>query len=273
MSDSNEDYQADLAIAPRSNNSLKKNSLKFLRRVCRSALLYLGKPDFLNKITNALADILITHINLLNGTKVDKLKIKETICCMLNKIWKDQRQTLTYWKNNKISIIKAVEWDSVFSFQGFSKQIQTYGDNIYLLSFPNDHGNKELFTLLFRRIMYIFHIMLINTFLSTEIAADLEFCKKMTNLKDFILMANEPWLYKHYNHSAGRFANACCGRCKVCCSTSVPSDFSELLLQARGRFEIINSFYRALRVNINKISEERLKIMMSFFSENTRTKS
>ena len=248
----------------------KKNSLKFSRRLCRSALLYLDKKPFISKVVKQLTSITMTQLLILKGIVLDEQKLSDTLRLMLISIWKSQRDTLTYWKNKKISLITVLEWESIFSFNGFCDRIQNQLPQLYRLLVFEDANLKEIFTFIFSKIIFTFHKMILNTLLFTEVSMDTDFSKKVTNRQDFMIMVSEPWLYRHYNHTRGKFAIECCGKCKICRSSFVPSDFLDGLSQARERFEVTSAFYRAMMLDVNVMTEEQLNILLTFWGQNSR---
>lgn len=247
----------------------KKDSLKFSRRLCRSVLRCLGQGPFYPKLIDILSSLTKIQLAFLGGLCLDEQKLSQTLRPVFILLWKGQRETLTYWKNKKISLITVAEWDSIFTFKGFCERIRDIMKDIQRVLLFTDEIDKQTFDVIFFRLVFTFHLMIIHTILFTELSQDFEFHTKVRNVKDFLLMATEPWLYKHYNHSSGMFALECCGKCKICRSSLVSRNFLVLLSEARKRFEIICAFYRALMLDINNISDEKMMILLNYWSQNS----
>lgn len=252
--------------------SFRKNSLKFCRRLSKSVLLALSNnesPIPANQVLQAVFKLVKTQIATQQLRVRDEDAFVQYHHKLLTKIWGRYKNIFSNYKNNKICLVTFDEWQTVFSAEGFNKELKSVTNGgkelSKLIDFSDKTNDKELFMAYYKSILFAAHRTLINIIIFEELVHDEEFMQKAPNAEDFGLMTNYSWMYRHYNHSKGKFAQECCKRCKICRSSSLPADFAEKLARARVSIQGVKSQCKLL-THINENLGEAEDQIMSMFS-------
>lgn len=248
--------------------STKKRSLKFCRRLCKSILALLDREKFTTKAFKCFESIATSFLGYLDANIIDPKKFGDLSRLLFSQLWKRKRQMVTSAHNKKICLVTQNEWDSFFEYNEFVQEIETISeglkDILELIDFKSGLS-KDAFVGLYQRLLFILHLAFVNSVIHCELTKDQKFLERVPNYENFAMMAVEPWLYKHYNHSQEQFALECCGRCKVCRSGSIPPDFEMKLNISRKRFAEIKGLFSGFRKQfLIEFSDEEVSSIFVF---------
>lgn len=256
--------------AEKTGLSFRKNSLKFCRRLCKSLLSLLLNSE--NKKTDPIfqvvTKILKTQIMTQRIDVVDKTNLVEYHKKLLGKIWSRYKNIFSNYKNSKICLVTFDEWKLVFSPEGFINEFDMHsnkGQEIAKFLDFRDDLDQQLFVEFYKKIILTTNKVLINFVIFGELVYDKELIDKVSNIEDFALMTNVGWMYKHYNHSKGKFALECCNKCKICRSSSLRPDYLEQLSLARENIADIKTYF-ALLPQLRENSDEYEEQIMLIFN-------
>ena len=231
--------------------SFRKNSLKFCRRLSKSMLGLMSSTENQQseRIFTIFGKMIETQVSTQRIAITDRTKFSAVHKKIMTRIWTAYKNIFSNYKNNKICLVTFEEWQLVFSEKGFSKEFQACSkggrDLASLISF-RDLLDQELFINFYQKMLFIVNKALINLATFQELMHDEDFLQRASNIDDFSLMANYSWIYRHYNHSKGKFAVECCARCKICRSSSLPGDYYEKLSAARDKITNVKFQYALL---------------------------
>ena len=250
----------------------KKNSLKFCRKLCKIMLKQLNNQDneFASKSFILLYSIINNLVTLFKGTVLDDERLRVIQRGILINIWKKHREQVCYMKNQKVCLVTPGEWESFFSADKFANHLRTHTNNfkdILFLINLNTIECEQAFILLYCKVFFTLNMLFIHTFLYLEIERDSKFKDKISNFDDFALMALQPWLCRYYNHTRGRFAKECCGKCKICRCYSIPANFLERLGWARLYHQQVKNQYSEIKTRkTNSLNKEEITLMFLFWT-------
>lgn len=254
----------------------RKACLKFCRRISKRVLEIIDDYEFSQIIFNFVDDVAKKYIHTMNIRGFDSKGLSMSSKAAFKKVWVSFKEQLASSKNKKICLVTHCEWSSVFSLEGFRKQVkeqtQDYKDILKHIQFQ-DQIDAEVVVDIYVRLQFVMNKIVVN---ATIIL--IEMClsgprsdSRAHYLNDCLLMMNFPYFYGHYNHTKGKFAIECCNRCKICRSTLLPRDFLERLEKARYKTKELKTLYTVLglkRVNLSSIhnlSYEKCLILHTFF--------
>ena len=253
--------------------SFRKNSLKFCRRLSKSMIILLHNTD--NELHNSVFRVFSQMVKtqacsqrvLIRSTSL----FGEMHRAILTKIWSRYRNVFSNYKNNKICLVTFNEWQQVFSIEGFCKEFNSTSTCVKLIKEAvdfKDQNDADAFTDFYRRLLFTLSKLLANMVFYREMMNDHEFTQRTSNAEDFALMINSPRIYKHYNHSKGKFALECCNRCKICRSGSLPSNFTEQLTEARKKMEFASKLelLGLLKVGSDKADDEIIALFSTLLT-------
>ena len=220
-----------------------------------------------NTVFKTFSNMLETQVCSQKVAIRDEAEFQKMHRVILAKIWGRYRNIFSNYKNNKICLVTFDEWQRVFSTAGFNKEFNSIPscekEIVAAIDIKSD-VDVTLFTDFYKRLLCTFNKFLINLVFYQEMVNDREFTDKTSNAEDFALMMNSPWIYRHYNHSKGKFAGECCNRCKICRSSGLPTNFSDQLAEARKKMEIKVKFEKL--IHLNEGSQEIEEQIISAFS-------
>ena len=276
----------DTAITQPSNSSLRdmeietsfktnskrnrKNCLKFCRRLTKYVLTFLKSDDFIQVLDFAFNTIesVLSVLGFIKYARTSLIQLQKEIHLNLWKTFKHD----TGSANPKICLVTPDEWESMFSYEGFSKQLRKFTGDFKSIEQCFEFYSQvelEIFIRFFVKIQFLVNMIVVNTVIMREMYPLYEFQKLQQVLDDCMIMANVSHLYIHYNHSKGKFALECCGKCKICCSTILPKNFLEQLKNARNYMKEIKEVFSVLKskpVEPENSGDERWIILYHFFS-------
>lgn len=259
--------ESDLALP------CKKNSLKFYRKLCKLMIKHLSNDeDFTNRAFILFFSFVNSFITFFKGRVLDDERIRKIQKTIMLQIWKRQREKVSYVNNHKVCLVTPEEWGSVFIQEEFNKQLRLSSNDfkdVLFLIYWNSIESEQAFTLLYSKIFFILNILLVSAVTYLEMVREPKFMQKMSNFDDFVLMMFQPWLYRFYNHTRGKFAIECCGKCKICKSYALPINFLERLNWSRYYFEQIKTYYESFKsCNLNNLTKDKLTLMFAYWTTN-----
>lgn len=251
--------------------SFRKNSLKFCRRLSKSMLLSLQNEENLlfASIFTIFSKIIDTQIATQKAVIIDINAAAELHRRFLMKIWLQFKNIFSNYKNNKICLVTFREWQLVFSKEGFQDQFDMSANAKREITSAIEFQNPldyQLFIGFYKNILFTLNKILLNVVIYEELLNDTDFLERNSNAGDFVMLANHPWLYRHYNHCKGKFALECCDRCKVCRATSLPVDYSEQLARIRENIATSKKKYTYLLQFKDNLEEFENQFIMIFSS-------
>lgn len=247
----------------------RKSCLRFCRKLMRFTQTFQKSEDFerILKFAFSIIEGLLLNLKFYKYNQHLLMQIQREIH---QNFWKALKQK-TGSANPKLCLITSDEWNTLFSYAGFSQQIHFFTESYTKFSSAVEFESSidlELFVSFFTKNQFIVHMIVINTLISQEMYPLYEYLKATDVLDNCMLMANFSNLYLYYNHSKGKFAQECCGKCKVCRSTMLPKDFKHQLEDARYQIKEIRSFFAALMYQPERrnLTTERCLISYNYFS-------
>lgn len=249
--------------------SIKKSSLKFCRKLCKTMLATLEREAFTKQVFHYFSSLILSYAAYM-GLRITCSEQVVVACRVIfHTHWKTSRRMVSSF-NKKICLVTQTEWDCFFDFQGFTAELDRNQDifkEILDIIHCKDPVNRECFLGLLKRSLFILNLVFVNTVLHCELAKDKKFLERVPNFDVFALMVVEPWLCKHFNHTKEKFARECCGKCKVCCSGLIPVNFLTKLKIARIRFSSVKEFYERFGDNgLGSLNEEDVRSIFSFWA-------
>jgi hypothetical protein len=259
----------------------KKDSLKFCRRISKVFLKDFSRSPLKTKLDNFFAQLVETVCEV-TGMGIYDLKL---LRCFHLKVfaqaWVNFKDSLSYYKNGKISLVTFNEWIALFSNEGFQKFLlssRLLDELPSVIDFNNksDSLSSQSFLHIYQKMLYLLFKTSIQSIIFMRMYDDdnnKNIVDVIPNFEHFVCMTLQPSLYKHYNHSKGRFALECCKRCKICMSPTLPVNYYEILIQARASFASATSFYKKQRGDkknqhdpFAEISEEDTRFLFTFWA-------
>ena len=246
----------------------KRDSIKFLRKIFKIGVQQLKLASFPTAHFEYFIDALILVIKgfdiKINDTNSFVNQNKE----IFRKIWSEFKGLLSFRKNPKLSLLTSEEWESFFTKKGFEQRLSQNTENFAQLmksvTLPTQE-DRWLFLSLYCKLAFILNTVLVQSIIYIELPNDGNFLGSIKPINELILLTQTPSLYKHFNHSKGKFANECCNRCKICCSATVPKNFKEILKSARENQKKIELHFKSLKTQESMIvSKEVIGHIFSF---------
>lgn len=255
-----------------SKESHSRDSLKFGRRVAKifTEHLCLAKHEsfatpFLKASSKVLNSILAAVYGPNDSCQISSDVLIRIQSLILQKVWEEFKALLSYHKNKKICIVKAEYWDVVFCRKTFGKNarkvfesLNHVGTSLKLIS--QDEGVLGCFSDILFSINKL--MVLLFTLKDSTVDGGL-YLRKLPILDNLILLVMDSKLFEYYNHRSGKFANECCGKCKVCRSRSVPEDLADMVEKAKRNTGIlIEAMANFCPYGLKLLSEEQIMYLL-----------
>jgi len=242
-SDSKINQESDF---PKQIESLKdnhsKDCLKFCRKVSTRALEDLTiRTDLVKEVTKFNSELLKHFLNSLGFKEIDGFEVLENLQveCLL-KLWSQFKDAMSYSKNKKICIVKFEHWGLIFDKKISIAQLkEIVAKKADSCEDPQLHPilKDETFSEILARMLFCSNNILTLTSILRDTSPKGEALRKMDTIGNFLLLALYPQYFSFYNHRSGKFALECCGKCKICHSKTIPSNFLKDLARARQEME------------------------------------
>lgn len=259
----------EITEAKKETKQSRKSCLRFCRKLIKFMGIFQKTSDF-DKILDYSFTTIQDTLRLLPIKIVNETYFKQLQKELHQAIWKSFKKS-TGSANPKICLITFTEWDSVFSYAGFCEKLRVLSGDYKLIEKCVEYQSKTEFQLLigfFIRIQYIAYMILINTVIMQEMLPFYRYQKSEWILDNCMLLANFSNLYVHYNHVMGKFATECCGKCKVCRSTTLPMDFGSRLENGRRYIREMKVLYAGFiyKKDNDVLNYEKCALLFNIFS-------
>eukprot|EP00331_Platyophrya_macrostoma_P012045 CAMPEP_0176416214 /NCGR_PEP_ID=MMETSP0127-20121128/6225_1 /TAXON_ID=938130 /ORGANISM="Platyophrya macrostoma, Strain WH" /LENGTH=229 /DNA_ID=CAMNT_0017796271 /DNA_START=122 /DNA_END=811 /DNA_ORIENTATION=- len=195
------------------------------------------------KVSSRVINSLLSTVYGSEGS--DKVRIEHLVkfqAIILQKVWENFKNCLSYHTNKKICLMKSDYWDVVFSQKTFRHHAKSHMAETALLINPSLAliTENEVMSTSFCDVLFSMNkLMTISYIMKDETLEGGLFFKELPILESLIVLIVEPALFDYYNQSSGKFANECCGKCKICCSKNIPESLNEQLEDARKKANVI----------------------------------
>ena len=198
----------------------------------------------------------------------DTKRLREVNQKVFEQSWLNFKDTLSYYKNGKISLVTFNEWLALFSVEGYHEFLSRLPDELQdVVSFDKrDQLSCETFLSIYSRLLFLLFKVSIQSIIYMGMYNDQSIMEEIPNLEHFTCMTLQPSLYKHYNHTKGKFALECCKRCKICMSSALPANYYEILTHSRARVSNAKIFYSSIQGTFRSISEYDIQAVFTFWA-------
>jgi hypothetical protein len=195
----------------------------------------------------------------------DTKKLREVNQKVFEQSWINFKDTLSYYKNGKISLVTINEWLTLF--EGYHEFFTRLPEELQVISFEKrDELSCQTFLRIYRSLLLTQYKVSIQSIIHLGMFNDQSIMEEIPNLEHFACMTLQPSLYRHYNHTKGKFALECCVRCKICMSSTLPADYYETLIQARAQLTRTRIFYASLQSSYSNISEYDIQALFTYWA-------
>lgn len=230
----------------KADDNYSKECLKFCRKI---ATLISEKLNLRSAITQKIfkfnSQLLSTYLHALGRQPVEASLLNELQTECLIQLWSKFKAVMSYSKNKKICIVKQEQWNLIFQKETFVESLKEICERISMSWIDPVAGDalKDLaFREIFSRMLFSTNKLLTLALILTDSSSKGKYLRDLGRIESFVLLIVFPEYFQYYNHRRGKFALECCGKCKVCCSKSIPADFLSLLDKARADKEQVASF-------------------------------
>ncbi len=265
ISRSNDSESKDLG-----KKSHSKDSLKFSRKIAKLLVENLASATEESVVSVFLraSSKIMNSIHTAFDEKAQVMPTEDLIqseVSILQQIWKEFRDCLSYKKNNKICLVKPEHWNRIFNRKTFADQaikacqLMKNDPSIKLLL------NNECLLKCFCDILFVVNLLMVFTLVIKDGSPKGgKFIKEIETADNLIVLMTNPDLFQYYNHRSGKFASECCGACKICRSKGIPVGFKSILENTRVKTSmLIDTISKVFPTNLQKIQEEQVIYLLS----------
>ena len=247
-------------------NNHSKDSLKFSRRISKIMVKHLKSLDTsICGFLGVSAKVVNTVVTALSLDEIDSKILIQDQAFILRLIWSKFKDRLSYKKNNKICVVKSEYWENVFSLKTFTVHAKEAITELKESHTKQVLVRNEFILNCFCEILFsLSRLMVLALVLKDNTEEGGRFLRDIETIDQLLVLVMNPGLYECYNHRSGKFALECCGKCKVCRSKAIPSNFEALLNEARAKLSIFVSAIKTARpVDISLIQEQDIFYLLS----------
>jgi hypothetical protein len=242
-----------------------KDCLKASRRLSKLMLYQIGaNGSFLSGFLGASAQVINSVLAVLALGEINSKSLIRDQATVLCAVWEKFKNCLSYHKNKKICIVKSEYWDNVFSFKVFSENAKQTIKSLKSSQLKRVMSQNELVFNSFCEVLFSINKLMTLTFILRDNSINGgQFLRQIETINKLLVLVVDARLFEFYNHRSGKFAQECCGKCKICCSKDIPYNFAALLQEAR---EKVNTVVRAIPVicstDLESIQEQELLCLL-----------
>lgn len=225
----------------KASKSHGKESLKFSRRLVKVLSKHLSnKSAFASSFLQCSAKVINSILAAFAVPQREISWLVEDQSTLLQFVWKELKDCLSYHKNKKICIVKPEYWNNVFCRKTFSSHIKAS------LQYIQDSGLRKLLAeeegifRCFCDILFSMNQLMTITYVLRDNTTDGgKFLRELGTIENLLLLVINSGLFEFYNHSSAKFAPECCGKCKICRSKIVPWNMSTILKDTREKLKVL----------------------------------
>jgi hypothetical protein len=230
----------------------KPNAVKFCERVANEILSILNESKFADTMAFSLYEIVKQIMTLANCQVTNYKFFNLYLTNIFLALWKEKLEMITNTANDEF------DWKTIFSIEALPELLEkitnNYDEVTSFMRFDTSAG-KEIFLSSYKKLLVACNVILVNEAVLKRMLCNPKIHEEISNVHDLALIANEYWLYSHYDHSSGKFAE-------------LTSDFAERLNAARIRFERLVQSYGQLGVfNTQELGTEQFTMLFTFWTQ------
>lgn len=267
-----EEHKTDELILPiddaeKSSRGLlhSRDSLKFGRKLIKLMKKHLkSSSSFVSKYLKVSGEIITSIIVMMGYPEPIIEDVVHLQRQMLQKSWEQFKNCLSYHRNKKICVVKSEYWNVMFcskTFVDLALQAPPSTKESYLVDFI---FKNEGLSRAFCQILFLINkLIVLSLVLKDDTDKGGRFLRSINTCENLIVLAVEPRLYESYNQRSGKFANECCGKCKVCKSKAIPSNIDGLLREARLNANfLVKSILEIIPKSLDTVQDDQLFSLM-----------
>mgnify|MGYP000930226470 FL=1 len=221
-----------------------RDCLKFCRKLSSLLQERLTLPTpLMSSILAFNSDLLVTLLSNLELPSLNSDDITTIQIWCLRTLWGKFRDILSYSKNKKICLVKQEHWNLLFdkktcieTLKDISKKFSDECKDFEGRAFEARKVIEDAsFCEILAQVLFCSNKLLVMMVILKDPSEKGVSLRELKTIDNFFLMIQKADYLSYYNHSSGKFALECCGKCKVCKAKSVPEDFGHGLIDARQK--------------------------------------
>mmetsp|Transcript_6597 Transcript_6597/g.7422 ORF Transcript_6597/g.7422 Transcript_6597/m.7422 type:complete len:304 (+) Transcript_6597:46-957(+) len=230
----------------------KPNAVKFCERVANEILSILNNSQFCDKMAFSLYEIVKQIMSLADCKVTNHQFFNLYLTNIFLAVWKEKLELITNEADEEF------DWKDIFSLESLPELLENITNNYdevsSFIKFETAAG-KEIFLSSYKKLLVACNVILVNEAVLKRMLCDQKLYEEISNLQDLALIANEYWLYNHYDQASEKFALE-------------SSELADKLNDARSRYERLVQSYGQLGIfNVQELGTEHFTMLFTFWTQ------